>query len=240
MKGVLPYENQLIGSFLYALGYADASHRARSCASGSQPAPMMVNLFQQTPLDATFNDLVVGRERCLVIEFKRSAAALAEERAKDRPALRAALAKEAVFYNACLCGHVVLYGRVAADAVDMRLCTYLDVLGLTNPVNLDRTCARKLAVHLANPVPDKPIGLAPAAMLEYLGRLRALRSEQIGAGGRRADETWLGVAHGADGLVAVTATSLDALLGLEREPAPSQDRGMDRQIERDRSRDLGM
>lgn len=57
-------------------------------------------------------------------------------------------------------------------------------------------------------------------MLAYLHRLRALRSEQIGAGGRGADETWLGVARGADGLTAVTATSLDALLGFEREPTP--------------------
>lgn len=74
---------------------------------------MLVNLFRQAPLDATFNDLVVGRERCLVIEFKRSAASLAEERAKNRTALRAALIHDTAFYNACLCGHVVLYGRVA-------------------------------------------------------------------------------------------------------------------------------
>lgn len=77
-------------------------------------------------------------------------------------------------------------------------------------------------------------------MLAYLHRLRALRSEQIGAGGHRADETWLGVARGADGLTAVTATSLDALLGFEREPTPDRDQGMDRQIKRDRPRDLGM
>lgn len=213
MTPALPYENQLIGAFLYALGSADATYARRDAAATDAPAAMVLNLFQQTPLDATFNDLVAGRERCVVIEFKRSAHALDEERLKRKSTLRTALRSEPTFRTSSLRGHVVVYGHVDGKAVDMRLCTYLDVLGLAEPVKLDRGSGYALAVHLAHPSPTKAIGLEPEPMLDYLERLRELRAEQVGAGGRQARETWLGIARNAKGLVTVTASSLEGLLG---------------------------
>lgn len=46
----IAYENQLLGAFIYALGYE----------SGRTGKPLPVNLFQQTPLDGTFGDLIAG------------------------------------------------------------------------------------------------------------------------------------------------------------------------------------
>lgn len=70
-----PYENIIIGSFLYGLGLA----------MGAQPlaAPSCVNLMQQTPLDPVLGDVMVqlpGVWR--LIEFKRKQADLTKEIAK--------------------------------------------------------------------------------------------------------------------------------------------------------------
>lgn len=45
----LPYENQLIGAFVFALGHS-VGRRPR----GPSSKPFSVNLFQQTPLDGEF------------------------------------------------------------------------------------------------------------------------------------------------------------------------------------------
>ena len=217
-----PYENQLIGAFVYALGFEVAR---RAAARGDDPgaAAMPVNLFQQTPLDAAFSDLVLGRERCVVIEFKRSLEALATEQGKDRAPLRAALAADQAFRQASMLAHHVVYASLASGDVDLRGCLYLDVLGLTKPPKLDRGPARAMIHHLADPASTLTFGLPGDAMGRYLDRLRRLRAEAVGTGGRRASEAWLGIARGGDGLRIVTAPSLDALLGLDRDAAPVRD-----------------
>lgn len=80
----MPYENQLLGAFLYALDYHGGQRRA---------VPAAANLLQQTPLDQVFGDLIVGASRCLALEFKRDKGALAGERRKwPEGSLRAAWA----------------------------------------------------------------------------------------------------------------------------------------------------
>lgn len=61
-----PYENILIGNFLYSLGLVVGSHAAR----GKLPA--CVNLLQQTPLDGPLADVHVRFPGAMrLIEFKR-------------------------------------------------------------------------------------------------------------------------------------------------------------------------
>ncbi|SJZ61787.1 hypothetical protein [Novilysobacter spongiicola] len=239
MTTAIPYENQLIGAFLYALGYADARYAAQH-ASGALAAapmsPMAVNLFQQTPLDCAFSDLVIGREQCLVLEFKRSPAELGSETRKHRAACCKAFAQDKALRALSRHGHFVVYGQHAEAGVDLRLCLYLDVLGLTEPVKLDRGSARFLVDHLARPTPPaKPrLGLKPAAMVTYLDHLRRLRAEQIGSAGRIGTERWLGLARDGAGLKVVAAHSIEALLGLDIDRAPGHD--LDRAIKRNRPR----
>ena len=57
-----PYENQIIGSFIYFLGFA-AGRRGEVRSA-------ILNLIQQTPLDPTFGDFVGGFDRCVAINLK--------------------------------------------------------------------------------------------------------------------------------------------------------------------------
>jgi len=59
-----PYENQLIGAFLVCLGF----HAAREGHS----VPPATNLFQQTPGDTCYGDLLVSCKTMTLIEFKRT------------------------------------------------------------------------------------------------------------------------------------------------------------------------
>lgn len=61
IEAELAYENQMLGGFIFQLGYA----------SGAAGTPVPVNMFQQTPNDGCFGDLVAGNARCLAIEFKK-------------------------------------------------------------------------------------------------------------------------------------------------------------------------
>lgn len=238
MNRPLPYENQIIGVFLYALGYAEAARVAREGAAPTSDRPLTLNLFQQTPLDSAFSDLVVGRDQCLVIEFKRSAAEFAAERGKDRATLRNALVASPAFKTQSAHGHHVVYARPSEHGVELRCCTYLDVLGLLDPPKLDRGSAEAMVRVLVDPKPGTKIGLAPPDMVTYLDRLRRLRAEQVGTGGRAGTEAWLGLARGADGLKAVVASSLDALLGLDLDRGPTQTQELP-EPERNRGMDLG-
>jgi hypothetical protein len=58
------YENVYIGTFIYLLGIEVGKRGLENNSS--------VNLFQQTPVDATLNDLITGvNGKFLIIEFKR-------------------------------------------------------------------------------------------------------------------------------------------------------------------------
>lgn len=62
-----PYENIVIGNFLYALGLMVGQE------SSGAVRPMCINLMQQTPLDQRLGDLMVANQGVTrLLEFKRS------------------------------------------------------------------------------------------------------------------------------------------------------------------------
>lgn len=216
---LIPYENQLIGAFLYAAGYAKGQRAVGDSAS----APMPVNLLQQTPLDKSFNDLVIGRDRCFVLEFKRSLDKVAGEKSKWAPEQLAYFKSDRALQAYSMCGHLLVYGKPVAECIDLRVCFYLDALDLTPEPKLDRCSAQRLIerLHHIGPAKKLDFGLPPKQLLAYLEALRALRRSQKGSGGRSPKESaWVGVAKDEGGFTYRTAASLGELLGVEPSPEP--------------------
>jgi hypothetical protein len=117
-----PYENQLIGAFLFQLGRMTPKDQTTT-----------INLFQQTPLDRAFGDLVVGTHRCFVLEFKRSSKQLAMEARKwTERGLQELLGGR---LDQSLKGHFIIYGLLTDDTVDMHMCRYLSALNSTTKLN---------------------------------------------------------------------------------------------------------
>lgn len=203
-----PYENQLIGTFLYALG----QEIGRNTASTS-PTTFGVNLLQQTPLDCHYGDVVLGSERCVLIEFKRTAKQLASERAKWTVDELEKLRANTNFVAAANVAHQVIYGRLENDEVALRRCTYPDVLGINPESKLDRDDAWTVVDALARAHRgDRQIkGLSGNGMAKYLTVLRKLRNrgESKGSGDSSA---WLGVAKKENGISLFAASSIERLL----------------------------
>ena len=211
---MIPYENQLIGAFLYAAGYAGGL----SARSDNPSAPMPVNLLQQTLLDRSFSDLVVGHQRCFVLEFKRSLKELAEEKAKWNSGQLAQFGGDKILKSQSKRGHLVIYGRPGPGTIELRVCFYLDILGLTTEPHLDRMSAQRLIEKLHGLASAEKVdyGLPPAQLLAYLEVMRTLRRKQGSAGGRSPKESaWIGVAVDEDGFSYRSADSLDELFGLD-------------------------
>lgn len=120
---VSPYENIVIGNFLYGLGLAIGRR-----AGGDAPIAS-INLTQQTPLDPALGDVMVRFPGVLrLIEFKRSSSVSKKEDDK-LAALRVVLTR---------CTHLDAVSRTihwyvksmptAADTdVPIRVCPYLDM-----------------------------------------------------------------------------------------------------------------
>lgn len=213
----MPYENQLIGAFVYALGYEGGRRQA---------GPISVNLWQQTPLDAAFNDLVIGADACLIIEFKRTSKALTTERGKW-PAL--ALDRLLAIPNVrrfCEAAHFVVYGAPVADGVELRLCSYWDALmiGREQAANLDRGPAHVLI----NALYERRLGVRPEHLERYLTKLRQARRPD-GDTRSSSDAGWLAVARHGDTYRLLSAGSLGQLLTRGRaQEAPVRSRTHER------------
>lgn len=208
-----PYENQLIGAFLFGLGQEIGRLDTKQVS-----ADFGVNLFQQTPLDTSYGDLVVGSTCCFLIELKRTKAQLAAERAKWSADALTKLSASADFVRISRVGHVVVYGRASGNQVDLRGCTYPDVLGIGEQPDCDRYDACRIVTNLAHAhLGTRPMaGLTAQSMAQYLSVLRSIRRRGESKGSSDA-ETWLGVARRANGLSLCTASSLDHLM--DRFPA---------------------
>jgi hypothetical protein len=82
----MPYENQLIGVFIYSLGIVTGKQNIESADA--------INLIQQTPYDKDFGDLLgQWQGKNFLIEFKRNETGLKTEAAKPK---RARLIRKAV------------------------------------------------------------------------------------------------------------------------------------------------
>jgi hypothetical protein len=226
-----PYENQLLGAFLYALGYQGGRRRT---------APVAANLLQQTPLDQVFGDLVVGATRCLALEFKRNERALADERRKwPEGSLRAAWADSNVRHVSAS-AHLVVYAEPTASGVELRGSPYMFCMlpPLPRPVHLSMSSMIE-AIHGEPDAPGLALGMPPDALLQYLHRL--LEYKRRSSGGRAgAEAAWLAVVQKGDSFQLVTASSLDHLLEPTRDrDLQSEQHEHDRRPVRD-DYDLGM
>lgn len=211
-----PYENQILGAFVYALGVE----------SGKQGKFLPVNLFQQTPLDGTFGDLVAGADWCLAFEFKREKATVESEVAKWSEAGLQAFKNDKRLMVASSRAHVLCFSCPAMDGIDLFYCSYSSALGLTKFV--ERSCNNLITglVRLAgDPDGIKKIGLPPAQLEAYLRKLASFRKQ--GAGGRESN--WLSVASGSDGFKFRTSSSLIELI----EPKSEVEKLLSRDIDRD-------
>lgn len=228
-----PYENQLIGAFVFALG----QHHGRRFPTGDT-APFGVNLFQQTPLDRAYSDLILGRDHCVVLEFKRTRADVAGERAKWSTGALAAFANNPELTRTANHVHLVVYPEAAADAVNLNVCTYLDALGLTPSQKLERFTAARLIQHLiaveAGEV--EPIGAPAEVISRYLETLWCTRHAQGESTGAPAS-AWVGVVQGPGGLRLVAAGSLGHLLGRGRSLTTELERRRTAQRSLERSRE---
>lgn len=229
-----PYENQLIGAFLFQLGRMTPKNQMAA-----------INLFQQTPLDRAFGDLVVGTHRCFVLEFKRSAKQVASEATKWTKFGLQELVQPGLRHTQSRKGHFVIYGMAAGAIVEMRMCRYMNVLDPTTKleeVSAD-TIIRYLALGMfsqesqtteSDSAARRDIGLAPNEMVAYLRWLRTAKRKDRKTESTGGREAWLGVTTSDKGMFYVAADSLDSLLQIDR----TSERDRQLQIERSKSQDL--
>lgn len=227
-----PYENQIIGAFIYAFGYTAAT---RDVNSGKTGRIMPVNLLQQTPLDTAFGDLIVGSDRGLVIEFKRSERELLSERSKwsDGEFLKKVKRKELI--NLSIRTHFIVYGSRIESQLNMQFCSYMDALVELRPYPLNRGSGQNLIeLILRNFDAVEPrLGASPPELLKYLEFLSNTRKKQASQGGRKiANGAWVGVAEKNGRLLLQAAPSLECLLSLELDHTLEKDRELDRGLDR--------
>jgi hypothetical protein len=115
----LPYENTLIGFFLYSLGYYVAQNNYYI----SRFSP---NLLQQTPADKELGDLLISStSQYLLIEFKRSKNELYTELSKKRNLIECMIEKK--FYELSSNCHYLSYGETVEGKVELVFIHYLAV-----------------------------------------------------------------------------------------------------------------
>lgn len=212
-----PYENQILGAFVFALGV--------EC--GKAGMFMSANLFQQTPLDGTFGDLVVGADWCLALEFKREEGTIDSEKEKWSKEALQAFEGDTLLKVASRRAHMLCFSRPTSDGIDLFAMVYASALGLDKS-KVEMECHRLIQalVHLVgdeSPEAKKKIGLPPRELEAYLRKLASYRRQ--GGGGR--DATWLAVAKSGDSFKIRTSSSLEQLLEplqqRARSPSEQQD-----------------
>lgn len=215
-----PYENQILGAFVFALGV--------ECGKAGRFMP--ANLFQQTPLDGTFGDLVVGADWCLALEFKREEGTIDSEKEKWSKEAIQAFEGDTLLKVASRRAHMLCFSRPTSEGIDLFAVAYASALGLgKSKVEIECDRLIQVLVHLVgdkSPEAKKKIGLPPGELEAYLRKLASYRRQ--GGGGR--DATWLAVAKSGDSFKIRTSSSLEQLLEplqeRVRSPAQQQDRSV--------------
>lgn len=226
----MPYENQLLGAFLYALGYQGGR-------SGTGPAT--ANLFQQTPLDRTFGDLIVGASHCFALEFKRNDTSLKSERKKWREDDLQRVVESKLLSRIASRAHFMVYATPGpgTQSIELRFAQYYKcICGETAiPTYPVKSLMDSICVGPAGTGPV--LGVSPEDLQWYLQELEGVRRKT--SGGRAADNaSWLAVAQKPSGFQFLTAQSLTQLLELRRENVPTLPMRPERT--RDRGLDFGM
>lgn len=227
-----PYENQLIGAFLYALGYHGGQHNA---------AATSVNLFQQTPLDQSFGDLIVGASHCLALEFKRDERLLETERDKWSEDGFATAIKAPEMARIAIRAHFVVYPKPAASKLELICNRYAKyMLPAVSQFRAIPAMALIRAIHAGEQDAQGSVGVSPAELERYLQYLSTFRRPT--SGGREGSTgSWLAVAQKRDGFQLMTASSLTQLLEPRREYVPEPERRPPfRERNHDRGHEFGM
>ncbi len=188
---------------------------------------MPANLFQQTPLDGTFGDLVVGADWCLALEFKREEGTIDSEKEKWSKEALQAFESDTLLKVASRRAHMLCFSRPTSDGIGLFAMTYASALALgTSTTEIDCHWLIQGLVRLVgdqSPEGKKKIGLPPDELEAYLRKLASYRKQ--GGGGK--DATWLAVAKSGDSLKIRTSSSLEQLLEALQErvrsPAQQQD-----------------
>ncbi len=215
-----PYENQILGAFVFALGV--------ECGKAGRYMP--ANLFQQTPLDGTFGDLVVGAEWCLALEFKREEGTIDSEKEKWSKEALQAFESDTLLKVASRRAHLLCFSRPKSDGIGLFAVAYASALGLGKSKG-EIECHQLIQglLHLVgdqSPEGKKKIGLPPDELEAYLRKLASHRKQ--GGGGKGA--TWLAVAQSGDSLKIRTASSLEQLLEPLQERARSHAQQQDHSV----------
>jgi hypothetical protein len=203
----IAYENQLLGAFIYALGYE----------SGRTGKPLPVNLFQQTPLDGTFGDLIAGGDWCVALEFKRSWPAARSERGKWPPANLQRYLEDKQMQDIAKKAHFLCFGARDQDEITIGAMRYSAFLRDPEASKGQATRGTAMVDLLVNCTgldrQTSPLGVAPRVLESYLRRLSVMR-KLMGSGEPPAQ--WLAVASTAQGYRIRSADSLEQLLDMPK------------------------
>lgn len=172
---VSPYENIVIGNFLYGLGLAIGTRSGTSAPRGC------INLMQQTPLDQKLGDVMLQFPGMLrLLEFKRNGNASDKENHKLK-ILRVAIAKHSHLrpVSRAIHWYVESMPSPAAGDVPIRLCCYLE-LDTSPTLKTLADFSNEFAQQALDPSKDEP---TPELISEYLRCLEDLAKEGTASGG---------------------------------------------------------
>jgi hypothetical protein len=201
MKG--PYENVLLGAFIFRLGY-------KMGESGKlKNTTFAANLFQQTPLDAAFSDFMgTSKARGFLLEFKKSWDDRVSELAKNKFKLLQEPPTLVAQAEKC---HLFGYGKDLKDSqtsgnIDIVFGTYPEVVSAKNEEALK--VRWPMSDFLAEII-DEKIGANPTEFRDYitelLERLKRRHKEST-ASKRLFANAELGALASAAGVVAILNT----------------------------------
>ncbi|WP_313465521.1 hypothetical protein [Stenotrophomonas sp.] len=197
----VPYENQLLGAFILALGQE----------SGRQGTAPSLNLFQQTPLDQRFGDLVAGSQWCMAIEFKRLRSGLSSEKAKWKQALNSHEPEALLQWaRSATRGHWICYGVADGGEIALLAEPYLSTFKAQPAVA--PIPASDLIQTLASRPGDgqrSAYGITAKHLEHYLAALHRLRNSASGDG---PSASWLCAFATGDAYRFLVAASLPELL----------------------------
>ncbi|MGY4829186.1 hypothetical protein ACVNIS_11455 [Sphaerotilaceae bacterium SBD11-9] len=187
-----PYENILIGNFLFGFGLAMGRRSVTSRVNGC------VNLLQQTPLDHKLGDVLVHYPGVLrLIEFKRDRGDMVKETVKLE-ALNAALSVTRHLYPVSREIHWFIQSRDGLPEFTVSVRPYLELLDGGNSAASLSDFTEFLADEAAGPSKSR---FTTKDFNEYLQLLLTYGAPK---GGSRTSSGML-VSVGADGLVRYVA-----------------------------------
>jgi len=217
------YENQLIGAFIFAMG-----HLAGQRGYGN----MVLNLYQQAPLDSIYGDLFVGDAQCVAIEFKRSLSDRTAERLKWDLAGAKAFVEGRRPRDVSMRGHLFAYGdSKSIDSPEVWISMFEEAVfgcgaeaerkgtalhpATDQPQELPYQALLNDLLPQDNEAGNVHFGVSPAELRAYLRELSRFRISQQHAG---TSDRWLAIAISDSGVQMLRADSLTLLMELLDDP----------------------